>query len=71
MTTLILIAVVGALGSLVLCRVTRTETVCDTGLALSTSVRPHSSKCAASDGDLAAMIARNHQGVLGDEQQRT
>ncbi len=67
MNSLILIAVVGVLGSFVLCWVTRTVVVCASELVLSTSDQLRVMICAASDGELAAMIARNQQGVLGGE----
>jgi hypothetical protein len=64
MTTLILVAVVGALGSLVFCGVTRTVAVCDNwGFLRQVVYALYRDRNA--DGELAAMIARNNQGVLG------
>jgi hypothetical protein len=71
MTALILIAVVGSLGSLVLCRVQRTATLCDAETLEGPVVHVLHREHVAAEGLLAAMIARNHQGVLGDEQRRT
>lgn len=63
MNSLILIAVVGVLGSLVLCRVPRTAIICGWETSFFRPV-PHE-MVATADGWLAAMKARNHQGLLG------
>lgn len=70
MTILILIAVVAALGSLVLCWVIRTA-VYDAWAFQAQVVPVLHREHGAIDGWLAAMIARSHQGVLGDERRRT
>lgn len=63
MTSLILIAVVGVLGSLVLCWIPRTAAICVYETGSSQPAVP--SGRVVTDGWLAAMTARNHQGVLG------
>lgn len=65
MNRLILIAVVGILGSAVLCWVIRTVVVCVTAASSAPVTAMLERKHDAADGELAAMIARNHQGTLG------
>ncbi len=71
MTTLILIAVVGVLGSYMLCWVTRTAVISDAGARRGFGVRPSLAEDVAADGWLAAMTARNEHGTLGGERRRT
>lgn len=63
MNSLIIIAVVGILGGLVLCWIRRTAIVCDWGTSFSRSAVRNPR--VAADGWLAAMTARNNQGTLG------